>query len=58
MEGISVLNLELPESIKAVTVIENKSNYCIVLNSFYDEEERYGFLKEELDKIKISKNDN
>ncbi len=58
MEGISVLNLELPESIKAVTVNKNKSNYCIVLNSFYDEEERYGFLKEELDKIKISKNDN
>ena len=57
MEGISVLTTELPESIKAVTVMKNKNDYCIILNSLYDEKTRNGFMKEELDKIKIFEND-
>lgn len=56
MEGIAELNLELPESIKAVTVVRNKGDYCIILNSLYDEKTRNGFIEEELNKIKILEN--
>ena len=53
MEGISVLNLELPESVKVVTVIKDENDYCIILNSLYDEKTRNEFIREELKKIKI-----
>ena len=53
MEGISVLNLELPESVKGVTVIKNENEYCIILNSLYDEKTRNEFMREELNKIKF-----
>ena len=53
MEGISVLNLELPESVKVVTAIKNENKYCIILNSLYDEKTRNEFMREELNKIKF-----
>lgn len=53
MEEISVLNIRLPENVRAVTVMENENDFCIFLNSFYDEKLRESFLNEELHKIKL-----
>jgi hypothetical protein len=53
MEGISVLSSNLPECVKATTVIKNSKNYCIILNDNYDEKIQKEILKEEIRKIKL-----
>lgn len=53
MEEISVLNIRLPENVRAVTIMKNENDFCIFLNSFYDEKLRESFLNEELHKIKL-----
>lgn len=51
MEGIVVLNTELPKTVKAVTVIKGEKDYYIILNNVYDEWLKKKFLNEELHKI-------
>ena len=52
MEDISIMELKLPHSIKAVTITSGKE-YKIFLNSLYEGKQREEILKEEFNKISI-----